>query len=50
MREMEELMNLEFGKDSLNKVKDIEEATAFTGFSYQEIYSAKPTDIYIGID
>lgn len=50
MQEMEELMNLEFDKDSLNEVRDIAVATAFTGFSYQEIYSAKPTDIYIGID
>ena len=47
---MEELVNFKFDKDSLNEVRDIAVATAFTGFSYQEIYSAKPTDIYIGID
>lgn len=50
MQEMEELMNLEFDKESLNEVRDIAVATAFTGFSYQEIYAARPTDIYIGFD
>lgn len=50
MAEFEILINYQFEKDILNRVRDVAIFQAFTGFAYNETYSAEPVDIIIGID
>lgn len=50
MAEFEALIEHNFEKDILNRVRDVAIFQAFTGFSYQETYAAEPADITKGID
>jgi hypothetical protein len=50
MQELERLKDTDFGQEKLNIIRDIFLFSSFTGFSYQEVYTLKPSDIITGID
>jgi integrase len=50
MQELERLKDTDFRQEKLNVIRDIFLFSSFTGFSYQEVYTLKPSDIITGID
>ena len=50
MQELERLKNTDFKDEKLNIIRDVFLFSSFTGLSYQEVYTLKPSDIIIGID
>jgi len=50
MHELERLIDTDFKEEKLNVIRDIFLFSSFTGLSYQEVYTLKPSDIIIGID
>ena len=50
MQELERLIDTDFKEEKLNVIRDIFLFSSFTGLSYQEVYTLKPSDIIIGID
>lgn len=50
MQQFNALYEYEFNNEKLNLIKDTFLFASFTGLSYQEVYSLRPTDIITGID
>jgi hypothetical protein len=50
MQELEKLLNHEFSNEKLNVIRDIFVFSSFTGLSFQEVYTLRPSDIITGID
>lgn len=50
MQEFEKMQSFNFEKEKLNRVRDIFLFSSFTGYSFQEVYNMKRSDIMTGID
>lgn len=50
MQEFEKLQSFNFEKEKLNRVRDFFLFSSFTGYSFQEVYNMKRSDIMTGID
>jgi hypothetical protein len=50
MQELERLLNHQFLNEKLNVIRDVFVFSSFTGLSFQEVYTLRPSDIIAGID
>lgn len=50
MQELEKLYRHEFSNEKLNRIRDVFIFSSFTGLSFQEVYTLRPSDIMIGLD